>query len=117
MKYLNWLDQVLGAKLREKPVGRPVYLRAMLQLTADHGQLKTVAEQMIEIAKKHLGADVFAATWHGGPGDGYYSAMVEFAAGQTALISSDLTHGDEPTVDLLLLGQHGSLHFEDVPLG
>ena len=116
MKYLAWLDKTLTAKLAEQPIGRPVFLRATLQLTADHGLLRTVAEETIRLAAGWMKAGVSSAHWQGGAADGHVAAMVAFAEGQSALVSSELTRGEEPAVELLLMGQHGSLRFTDVVL-
>ncbi|MCC6586451.1 MAG: hypothetical protein IT168_07010 [Bryobacterales bacterium] len=116
MKYLAWLDKTLLAKLAEQPIGRPVFLRATLQLTADHGRLRQVAEEIIRLASGWMNSTTAATHWQGGPADGHLAALVSFAQGQSALISSELTHGDEPTVDLLLMGQHGAIRFTDIVL-
>ena len=116
MKYLAWLDRTLAAKLAETPVGRPVFLRAFLQLTSDHGVLRGVAEETIRLAARWIGSEVRSVHWQGGVEEGYWTAMVEFEAGQTALISSETPGLGEPAAELLLLGQHGSLRFSDVVL-
>jgi hypothetical protein len=117
MKYLAWLDKTLSVKLRDQPIGRPVFLRAFMQLTADHGRLREVADQALVLAASWMGDSIAETVWQGGAKEGYISAMARFRSGQTALISSELTHGEEPAVQLLFLGQHGSLRFEDVVLG
>ena len=117
MKYLAWLDKTLAAKLKEQPIGRPVFLRAFMQLTADHGRLREVAGEALVLAASWMGDTVVETVWQGDAKQGYVSAMARFRSGQTALISSELTHGEEPAVQLLLMGQHGSLRFEDVVLG
>jgi hypothetical protein len=117
MKYLAWLDKTLAAKLREQPIGRPVFLRAFMQLTADHGRLREVADQALVLATSWMGDSITETVWQGSAKEGYVSALVRFRSGQTALISSELTHGEEPAVQLLFMGQHGSLRFEDVVLG
>jgi len=43
------------------------------------------------------------------------SLQVEFAQGQTALVRAELTHGGESSVQLLCVGQHGTLRFDDFP--
>ena len=51
----------------------------------------------------------------GGVKYGTVSLQVEFARGQTALVSAELTHGGESSVQLLCVGQHGTLRFDDFP--
>jgi predicted dehydrogenase len=116
MRYLAWLEKTLGAKLEEQPIGRPVYVRAFLKLTPDHGLLRGVAEEGVRVAAGWMNVAVAESFWQGGEREGYVSAMVRFRDGRAALIASELTQGDEPEVDVLVVGQQGSLRFEDVVL-
>jgi hypothetical protein len=43
------------------------------------------------------------------------TALVDFAQGQSALVTAEVTL-DEPRVSLLILGNHGSMQFTDFPL-
>lgn len=115
MRYFSWLEATVGAQLSGDRVGKPVFLRAHLELTADHGLLIPISEAAVAIARRWLGAGVRSIYALGGVKHGTVSLQVEFAQGQTALVSAELTHGGESSVHLLCAGQHGTLRFDDFP--
>jgi hypothetical protein len=115
MTYLAWLDSTIAAQLARDPIGRPVFLRASLQLTADHGLLAPILAAQLETAARWMATPVRRLYAQGGERQGFLSVLAEFDDGQTALISSELTHGGEASADLLLLGQRGSFRFQDQP--
>jgi hypothetical protein len=113
--YFSWLEKNVGAQLSGDQVGKPVFVRAHLELTGDHGLLIPISEAGVAIARRWLGADVRSIYALGGVKDGTVSLQVEFAQGQTALVSAELSHGGEPSVQLLCVGRHGTLRFDDFP--
>ena len=115
MRYFSWLEKTVGAQLSGDQVGKPVFVRAHLELTADHGLLIPISEAGVAITRRWLGAGVRSIYALGGVKDGTVSLQVEFAQGQTALVSAELSHGGESSVQLLCVGQHGTLRFEDFP--
>ena len=115
MRYLSWLEKTVGDQLSGDQVGKPVFVRAHLELTADHGLLIPISEAGVSLARRWLGAGVRSIYALGGVQYGTLSLQVEFAQGQTALLSAELTHGGESSVQLLCVGQHGTLRFDDFP--
>lgn len=121
MAYLSWLEQKLAAKLAEQPIGTPVALRAYVQLTSDHGLLARNAAAVTALAERWFGSAVSSVYSQGSAGSGYVSVLVQFAAGQTALAVSELLRPGEgalreqPTMKLLVVGNHGTIEFEDRP--
>ncbi len=115
MKYLAWLDETLGAKLRAGAIGKPVFVRANLQLVTDHGHLISLASSAVESAAKWIGSPVRSVYAQGGARQGFVSLLVEFAAGQSALLAAETAHGNPPELQLLVVGQHGTLRFDDYP--
>ncbi len=115
MKYLAWLEETIGAKLRAGGIGKPVFVRANLQLVADHGQLIALAASAVELVAKWMGWTVRGVYAQGGPRQGFVSVLVEFTAGQSALVAAELTQSAPPEVQLLIVGQHGTLRFDDYP--
>ena len=115
MRYFSWLEKTVGAQLSSDQVGKPVFVRAHLELTADHGLLIPISEAGVAITRRWLGAGVRTIYALGGVKYGTVSLQVEFAQGQTALVSAELTHGGESSVQLLCVGQHGTLRFDDFP--
>ena len=80
MKYLAWLDETLGAKLRAGSIGKPVFVRANLQLVTDHGHLISLASSAVESAAKWIGSPVRSIYAQGGAKQGFVSLLVDFAA-------------------------------------
>lgn len=112
MDYLTWLEPVITARLAA--IGQPVFVRANLELTADHGLQAAVAAAGLEGAAKWIGSAPRSLYAQGGPKAGYVSLLVEFVNGATALISAEAAHG-EPAAHLLVTGQLGTLRYDDVP--
>ncbi|MSV28391.1 MAG: hypothetical protein EXQ52_06550 [Bryobacterales bacterium] len=115
MRYFSLLERTIEAALAGNPVGRAVFVRAHLELTADHGLLIPISEAGLAIARRWVGASVRRIHALGGVRHGSVSLQVEFAEGQTSLVSAELTHGGEPVVHLLIAGQQGTLRFDDFP--
>ena len=113
--YFSWLEKTVVAELSGDQVGKPVFVRAHLELTADHGLLIPISEAGVAITRRWLGVDVRSIYALGGLKYGTVSLQIEFTQGQTALVSAELSHGAEPSVQLLCVGQHGTLRFEDFP--
>jgi hypothetical protein len=121
MRYLPWLEKTVGARLADRSsIGRPVFTRMHLELSADHGLLIPIAEAALVIAGRWIGggtgAGVRAIYALGGVKHGSVTLQVEFAQGQTALLSAEPVHpAAEAAVQVLCTGQHGTLRFEDYP--
>jgi len=115
MQYLSWLEKTVASQLSSDPIGKPVFIRAHLELTADHGLLIALSEAGLSLIQRWLSATVRSIYALGGVKYGTVSLQAEFAQGQTALVSTELTHGGEASVQMLCVGQHGTLRFEDFP--
>ncbi len=115
MHYFSWLERTIETALAGSQIGRTVFVRAHLELTADHGLLIPICEAGLSIAGRWVGADVRRIYALGGVKHGSVSLQVQFADGQTSLLSAELTHGGEPVVHLLIAGQQGALRFDDFP--
>ncbi len=115
MKYFEALDLLIGQRLENNAIGRVVFVRAHLQLTADHGLLAGIAAAGRELARKWTSGAVRSEYSQGGARQGFVSLLVDFEGGQAALVSAESTLGGEPSVQLLVTGQRGSLRFDDYP--
>lgn len=121
MPYLSWLEDALAAKLAGQPIGTPVALRAYLQLSSDHGLLISQAVGMTALAERWFSGKAASIYSQGSAEAGYVSLLVQFAAGETALVVSELVRparggaGERPLVKLLVVGNHGTIEFEDAP--
>jgi hypothetical protein len=115
MNYFEALGKLISAQISEGAIGQPVFVRLDLELTADHGLLATLAAAGVEAATGWLGAPPRSLYAQGGSKHGLVSALVEMASGASALVGTQLARG-EPSARVLLVGQHGTLRFDDFPL-
>jgi hypothetical protein len=120
MAYLDWLEQTLATRLADKPIGEPVAVRAFFQLSEDHGLLQPALAEAAAAAARWLNARPTRLFAQGGAAAGYVSALVEFAGGQTALLTSEARHPSGPSLGesevlVLILGNHGTLRYNDQP--
>jgi len=113
--YLEWLEKQLDAAVIRRRIGRPVALRAILQLTADHGLLAPLAGETLATASRWFEAPLSRLYAQGGAAAGYLSVMAEFAHGQSALVTAETTRLETPMVLVLLVGRRGTLRFDDAP--
>jgi hypothetical protein len=112
--YLDWIDKAVSARLEGGAIGKPVFVRMFLQLSADHGVLEPLLGSAIRPVVKWFGAPTSRVRIQGGVKAGYLSGHFEMAGGQSALIAVEAATG-EPSCELLVIGQHGSLKFDDYP--
>jgi predicted dehydrogenase len=94
-------------------IGTPVALRAHFHLSADHGTLLAALEAALTAAATWFAstpARVYAA---GGARHGEITALAEYAGGQTALVSVGVLRDSLPRTDILLIGNHGTLRFQE----
>ena len=120
MPYLDWLEQTLAARLAAKPIGEPVAVRAFFQLSEDHGLLTPALAAAVAASARWLDSRPSRLHAQGGAAQGFLSVLVEFAGGQTALVTSETRHALGPTLGesavlVLILGNHGSLRYDDQP--
>ena len=121
MPYLSWLEDALARKTAEQAIGTPVALRAYLQLVSDHGLLVSQAAGMTALAERWFGGKATSVYSQGSAETGYISSLIQFAAGETALVVSELVRpardgaGERPLVKLLIVGNHGTIEFEETP--
>jgi hypothetical protein len=113
--YLNWLESSIAAKLAGGAIGKVVFVRAHCQWTADHGVLSPVLDAALAVVVGWVGSGVRRREVQGSPASGFLNALVDFEGGQTALVASEATLGGEPQTQLLIVGQHGTVRFDDYP--
>jgi hypothetical protein len=113
-EYTNWLAKTIGEKLAADSIGKPVFVRLLLVLSADHGLLDRQLQQAAEMAGGWIENRSVRMERMGSARDGGCSALVEYAGGQTALVTVEVVRG-EPEARVLIVGQHGTLRFDDYP--
>jgi hypothetical protein len=115
MPYLEWLEQTVHDRIRSGSIGRPVFARLHLELSADHGLLMPYAAAGLEVVTQWLGSSVDRVYARGGVRQGFISLMVEFGQGQTAFVDAAVNAAGEGEARLLLVGQRGTLRLDDLP--
>jgi hypothetical protein len=115
MPYLEWLEQTVRDRIRSGAIGRPVFARLHLELTADHGLLLPYAAAGLDMVTQWLGSSVHRVYAQGGVRQGFISLLVEYGRGQTAFVDAAVNAAGEGEARLLLVGQHGTLRFDDLP--
>ena len=105
--------QTIENGLKTEQIGRPVAVRIVAHLVADHGQTEIMAARTLECAAGWLGADVVDVTAGGGAGSGQITILARFDRGQTALVSAGSCGVDRPLLAIHVWGSRGILSWED----
>jgi hypothetical protein len=119
------LQQAVQAALDARHVGVPVFVRWVAQTAGDGDELTEALGEAVAIASSWLGAAVRSVYVQGRgrrPGGrpigspasaGQITATVQYAGGQSALVSVSPTPAEgAPRLDLMLLGNTGALYHE-----
>ena len=112
--YLKWLEKTVEEKLAADAIGRPLFVRLVLALTSDHGLLEQMLADAGELSGRWLRSKSLRVDRLGEAREGYLSALVEYGGGQTALLAAEVVRG-EAEARVLVVGQHGTLRFDDFP--
>ena len=119
MAYLTWLAESVRLKLEAKAIGEPVALRAHFELSGDHGLLTPTTATGVSLAVEWFESNELSLYAQGGASQGYVNVLARFDGGQTALLGAALTQTSDmarpPSVMLLLVGNLGTIRFEDEP--
>ena len=115
MSYLEALERLVGQRLEADAIGRVVFVRAHLQLTADHGLLLPLAAGALDLAARWTGGAIRSVYPQGGIRQGVVSLLIDFEGGQSAIVSAEATLGGEASVQALITGQSGTIRFDDFP--
>ena len=96
-------------------------MRGHFELSGDHGLLTPTTATGVSLAVEWFESNELSLYAQGGASQGYVNVLARFDGGQTALLGSALTQtGDmarPPSVMLLLVGNLGTMRFEDEPGG
>ena len=114
---MQLLQQSVQSVIDEARIGSPVFLRCMLQLPIEGENIVQATAALATLAN----------TWMPSPPEKIYvqnnadtiqsTAMIQYAGGQTAILSVNRIPVDrEPSVDLTLIGNKGVIYHE-TPVG
>jgi hypothetical protein len=115
VSYFTWLEKEVARAIARKRIGTPVSLRAFFHLSADHGRLVGALAEALAAAGAWLASSPVRLYARGGVRAGEITAMVEYAGGQTALVSAAVLRNASPLADVLLIGNRGTLRYQDHP--
>ena len=88
MAYLTWLGGAVQQAITQKRIGSPVALRAFFLLSSDHGLLLPTMAEALTAAARWFGSPLTRVYALGTVQAGEITALAEFAAGQTALVTA-----------------------------
>jgi hypothetical protein len=110
---LRSLQRSVQAALDTGHVGVPVFVRCVAQTSPDRAGLTEALGQAVAVAGSWLGAPARRVYVQGSVSAGQITATLEYAGGQSALVSVSPTPAEgAPRIDLLLLGSIGALYHE-----
>ncbi len=109
MHYLERVERASREEIRAGRIGKPVFARLFLELSADHGTLLDVLARGTALLASLLDQRVESVFVTGRVEAGHLSAQSVFAAGGTGLVTVNLLRHSAPNVDLFVLGNHGSI--------
>jgi hypothetical protein len=115
MAYLTWLGGAVQQAITQKRIGSPVALRAFFLLSSDHGLLLPTMAEALTAAARWFGSPLTRVYALGTVQAGEITALAEFAAGQTALVTAATLRDPIPLADILVIGNHGTLRHQDHP--
>jgi hypothetical protein len=107
------LHQSVKAALDAGHVGVPVFVRCVAHTAANRGALTGALHEAAAVAGSWLDAAPRRVYVLGSEAAGQVTATVQYAGGQSALVSVNLLPADgAPRVDLMLLGNTGALYHD-----
>ena len=93
-------------------IGQPVSVRAYLELTADHGKLRGELAHVGALAMDWLGDKAKRVCVLSTTPAEQLCALIEGEGGATALLTTSPQRNPTPLVDLLILGNRGTIIFD-----
>ncbi len=98
-------------------LGEPVFARLILVISSDHGHLLPLCERAVGFVQELLQFQAAALLTRGSQESGSLSVQLDLQGGRSALVVVAIRREEEPQLDLLLVGNHGTLRYRsDGPL-
>ena len=98
-------------------LGEPVFARLILVISSDHGHLIPLSEEAVVLIQEMLQFQVEAVLARGSQESGSLTVQLDLERGRSALVVVAIRREEEPQLDLLLVGNHGTLRYRnDGPL-
>lgn len=112
MSYLEDLITSVSEKVSAGQLGEPVFARLMLAVSDDRGRLLPAAAEGVALVVRIMQVPLRTVFASGDVQSGHLSVQLELEPTATALVSVAMLRGSAPRVDLLLVGNHGTLCHE-----
>jgi hypothetical protein len=109
---LEELERAVGAVVAGKRIGRPVFVRYTLPGAGKGRQRVARLARMMQAGGQWMGQAPARLYAVGSLKDGAISLTVQFRDGASALLSVVRGKGHGDGVDLLVIGNHGALHYD-----
>ena len=116
LTYWESLTHGVRASIAKNRVGTPVFVRWTLLVGRDNGELERLVAKMLETTGKWFGSDAVRVMALAPDKSCTLTVSAEFAAGQTALLTSGLSH-QRAEIDFILLGNKGTSYQHEYPVG
>ncbi len=94
-------------------LGEPVFARLILVVSSDHGHLFPLCEQAVGFVQELLQFPTEAVLARGSQESGSLSVQVDLEGGRSALATVAIRREEDPQLDLLLVGNHGTLRYRN----
>lgn len=98
MSYFAWLSKAVAEAIDQKRIGSPVSLRAFFYLSPDHGLLLPTLGEALAAASAWFRGRPVRVYALGGIRAGEITVLVEYSAGQTALVSAGILRDPMPRI-------------------
>lgn len=112
MPSLANLHRAVGAVLASKRLGRPVFVRYLLQAAEQPEALAPRLAQLTAVVRDWLGQPLERVYAVGSAAGGQIALTLQFRDGATALVCFAQSRPKGPGADVLVLGNHGALYHD-----
>ena len=112
MTYFSRLSKTVSDETSSGRVGTPVFARLVMAILQDHGSLLPALGEGVVFIEQILRAPVKSLFASGAVELGHVSLQLHCAGSRTALVSQAGPPPGRPRVDLLLVGNHGTVRHE-----
>lgn len=112
MIYLAGVRKAIKKELEQGRLGTPVFARLVMVVSSDHGHLLPVCAMASEMIEEFLGQSIQTIFARGSIESGSISVQLHLGAIQTGQAIVTLKRGVLPGVDLLLVGDRGTLRHD-----
>jgi hypothetical protein len=110
MSSLDQVNQAVCKILSTQRIGQPVFVRCAIGESPRKNDPAVLLARLAELARNWLGQELAEAFANSHVEDGPLSLALKFHQGATALL---ICIGRGSAVDLMILGNHGAVYFDD----